>query len=100
MYVSAYCDRCVDLYDVGFFDQQLTCFVANLADLRFRDYLAGAELRNCPGTCISKSARSIMLGSQYLSKSLIFTLVALGRAGLRGTRTQSRRCSDGAEFLL
>lgn len=48
MYVSAYCDWCVDLNDVGFFDEQLTGFVANLADLRFRDDLAGAELRNGP----------------------------------------------------
>lgn len=48
MYVSAYCDWCIDLDNVGFFDQQLACFVANLADLGFGNDFAGAELRDGP----------------------------------------------------
>lgn len=43
VYISTYCNRCVDLDDVGFFDQQLARLVANLADLGFGDDLAGAE---------------------------------------------------------
>ena len=50
VYVSAYCDRCIDLDDVGFFDQQLACFVAYLADLGFGYYLACSELGNGPAT--------------------------------------------------
>ena len=48
MYISTYCDWGVDLNDVGFLDQQLACFMANLADLGFRNDFAGAELGNCP----------------------------------------------------
>ena len=86
MYISAYCDRCVDLDDVGFFNQQLACFVANLADLRFRDNLAGSELRNSPVfiyQCVY--LRNDRSSSRYLSRSLIFTPVARSRAGMRGT---------------
>ena len=48
MYVSAYCDWGVDLNDIGFFNQQLACFMANLADLGFGNDLAGAELGDSP----------------------------------------------------
>ena len=41
--VAAYCDRGVDLYDVGFFDEELAGFVADLADLGFGNDAAGAE---------------------------------------------------------
>ena len=43
MYVAAYCDGRVDLHDVGLFYEELAGFVADLADLGFRDDAAGAE---------------------------------------------------------
>ena len=48
MYISAYCDWCIDLDDVCFFDQQLACFVAYLADLGLGNDFAGAKLGNGP----------------------------------------------------
>lgn len=79
MYISTYCDRCVDLDDVGFFDQQLTCFVANLADLRFGDDLARAQLRDGPALMYQQKLLSTSeTGIQYLSKSLIVALFARG----------------------
>ena len=42
VYVAAYCDWSIDLNDVSFFDQQLACFVAEVADGRFGDGFASS----------------------------------------------------------
>lgn len=46
VYVAAYCDRGIDLNDVSFFNQQLACFVAEVADSGLGDCFAGAEVGN------------------------------------------------------
>ena len=85
VYVSAYCNRCVDLDDVGFFDQQLACFVAYFADLGFGDDLAGAKLRDGPEIIYQQDRlQDSGMSGQYLSRSLIVTLLARSWAGLQG----------------
>jgi len=80
VYVPAYCDWGVDLDDIGFFDEEFAGFVADFADLGLGDYSAGAQLDDGSVTC-QNSAREGIEMLQYLSRSLIFALLAEWRVG-------------------
>lgn len=66
---GAYCDRGVDGDDVGFLDEQLTRFVADLSDLSFGNRSTRAQLRDSPSG----------LGSAYCAG--LFSLAHAGRTG-------------------
>ena len=53
MYITTYRDRRINLDHIGFFDEQLPCFVANFTDLVFRDDFASAKSRDGPGETVS-----------------------------------------------
>ena len=64
MNITAYCHGGVDDLDIGFFNKELSSFVAQFADGGFWDWFAGAEGLNRTGGVCNVSRGRVRKGTR------------------------------------